>query len=110
VLMMLTVPPSELARRASALAALLPRETNPETMAGESAIGGGSFPGATLPTTLVAIQPGTLGPDGLALRLRLGDPPVVARVAENRVLFDLRTLLDNSLPLLAQAVAAALHS
>ena len=110
VLTMLTVPSSELARRASALAALLPEETNPETFAGESAVGGGSFPGATLPTTLVAIQPGTLGPDGLALRLRLGDPPVVARVAENRVLFDPRTLLDDSLPLLAQAVAAALRS
>jgi L-seryl-tRNA(Ser) seleniumtransferase len=110
VLTMLTAPPSELGRRASALAALLPPETNPETIAGESAVGGGSFPGSTLPTTLVAIQPGTLGPDGLALRLRLGDPPVVARVAENRVLFDPRTLLDDSLPLLAQAVAAALRS
>ena len=110
VLTMLTIPASELTRRASALAALLPEETNPETFAGESAVGGGSFPGATLPTTLVAIQPGRLGPDGLALRLRLGDPPVVARVAENRVLFDPRTLLDDSLPLLAQAVAAALRS
>lgn len=110
VLMMLTVPPSELARRASALARLLPQATKPETLAGESAVGGGSFPGARLPTTLVAIESGTLGPDGLALRLRLGDPPVVARVAENRVLFDPRTLLDDSLPLLAQAVAAALRS
>jgi hypothetical protein len=34
----------------------------------------------------------------------------VARVAENRVLLDPRTLLDDSLPLLAQAVAAALRS
>jgi L-seryl-tRNA(Ser) seleniumtransferase len=110
VLAMLTVSPHELARRASALAALLPPDAKADTMAGESAVGGGSFPGAALPTTLVAIEAGALGPDGLALRLRLGDPPVVARVADNRVLFDPRTLLDDSLPLLAQAVATALGS
>jgi L-seryl-tRNA(Ser) seleniumtransferase len=110
VLVMLTIPPSELARRAAALAGLLPPELNPETVAGESAVGGGSFPGATLATTLVAVQAGALGPDGLALRLRLGNPPVVARVAENRVLFDPRTLPDDSLPLLAQAVATAFGS
>jgi L-seryl-tRNA(Ser) seleniumtransferase len=110
VLTMLTVSPGELARRASALAALLPPDTRPETLAGQSAVGGGSFPGAALPTTLVAINAGSLGPDGLALRLRLGNPPVVARVAENRVVFDPRTLLDDSLPLLAKAVATALGS
>jgi L-seryl-tRNA(Ser) seleniumtransferase len=110
VLAMLTISADELARRAAALAALLPPEANAETVPGESAVGGGSFPGAALSTTLVAIEAGALGPDGLALRLRLGDPPVVARVADNRVLFDPRTLLDDSLPLLAQAVATALGS
>jgi hypothetical protein len=33
-----------------------------------------------------------LGPDGLALRLRLGSPPIVARVGDDRVLLDPRTL------------------
>jgi L-seryl-tRNA(Ser) seleniumtransferase len=55
-------------------------------------VGGGAFPGAELPTTLVALDPGALGPDGLALRLRLGEPAVVARVGGGRVLLDPRTL------------------
>jgi L-seryl-tRNA(Ser) seleniumtransferase len=110
VLTMLTLTPEELARRASRLAALCPPEVKAETAAGESAVGGGSFPDAALPTTLVAIDAGPLGPDGLALRLRLGDPPVVARVAGNRVLFDPRTLPESSLPLVARAIATALQS
>jgi L-seryl-tRNA(Ser) seleniumtransferase len=110
VLAMLTVSGEELSRRASALAALLPAETRPATQPGESAVGGGSFPGVALPTTLVTIDAGALGPDGLALRLRLGTPPVVARVAGDRVVLDPRTLLEESLPLLAQAVEVALRS
>jgi L-seryl-tRNA(Ser) seleniumtransferase len=110
VLSMLTEAPEQLARRAAILAALLPAETEPETVPGASAVGGGSFPGAALPTTLVAIQAGVLGPDGLALRLRLGEPPVVARVAENRVLLDPRTLPDETLPVVAKAVETALRS
>jgi L-seryl-tRNA(Ser) seleniumtransferase len=110
VLSMLTAAPEQLSRRAATLAALLPAETEPETVAGASAVGGGSFPGAALPTTLVAMRAGVLGPDGLALRLRLGEPPVVARVGDNRVLLDPRTLPDESLPLVAKAVETALRS
>jgi L-seryl-tRNA(Ser) seleniumtransferase len=110
VLAMLTFQPEELARRASILAALCPVEVRPSTLPGESAVGGGAFAGASLPTTLVAIDAGSLGPDGLALRLRLGRPPVVARVAENRVLLDPRTLPEDSLPTVAQAIRTALLS
>ena len=77
VLRMLTLDPVKLTRRAEALAAACPPELRPELVAGESAVGGGSFPGALLPTTLVALDAGALGPDGLALRLRVGDPAVV---------------------------------
>jgi len=57
----------------------------------------------------VALEPGPLGPDGLALRLRLGEPAVVARVAEGRVLLDPRTLEPGSDAAVAGAVAAALR-
>ena len=110
VLAMLTMSAAELAGRAESLAARLPAEVRPQLMGGESAVGGGAFPGAVLPTTLVAIHAGELGPDGLALRLRLGDPPVLARVAHDQVLFDPRTLDPGALPLVAQAVEAALGS
>jgi L-seryl-tRNA(Ser) seleniumtransferase len=109
VLRMLTLDPASLAERAGALAAACPAELRPTTTPGDSAVGGGAFPGATLPTTLVALDPGLLGPDGLTLRLRLGDPAVVARVAGGRVVLDPRTLEPGSEPAVADAVAAALR-
>jgi L-seryl-tRNA(Ser) seleniumtransferase len=110
VLAMLTLDPAELARRADQLASLCPAEVRAQTRPGESAVGGGSFPGAVLPTTVVAIEAGPLGPDGLALRLRLGEPPVVARVAADRVLLDPRSLPQSSFPIVARAIEAALLS
>ena len=68
-------------------------------------MGGGSFPGAVLPTHLVSLTPGPLGADALALRMRLGRPPVVTRVADGCVLLDPRTLGDDDLPLIAAVLA-----
>jgi L-seryl-tRNA(Ser) seleniumtransferase len=110
VLTMLTLAPEELARRAAQLASLCPRELRPATIPGASAVGGGSFPGAVLPTTLVALSADSLGPDGLALRLRLGTPPIVVRVADDRVLLDPRTLPEDSFPIVARALETALLS
>ena len=110
VLAMLTLDPTELAARAARLASLCPAEVVAQTVGGESAVGGGSFPGAVLPTTLVALDAGPLGADGLALRLRLGEPPVVARVAGDRVLLDPRTLPQSSFPAVARAIERALLS
>ncbi|HEX2248710.1 MAG TPA: L-seryl-tRNA(Sec) selenium transferase [Gemmatimonadales bacterium] len=109
VLAMLTLAPDELVSRAAALAAMCPAELHPQVVEGKSAVGGGAFPSAVLPTSLVTLDAGALGADGLALRLRLGKPPVIARVAGNRVLLDPRTLPTDSLPIVAQALAAA-HS
>ncbi|HEU5304201.1 MAG TPA: L-seryl-tRNA(Sec) selenium transferase [Gemmatimonadales bacterium] len=110
VLAMLTLSATELARRAERLAELCRPAVRAETVAGESAVGGGAFPGAVLPTTLVVIDAGELGPDGLALRLRVGDPAVVARVADGRVLLDPRTLPEETFHLVARAIEQALLS
>jgi L-seryl-tRNA(Ser) seleniumtransferase len=110
VLAMLTVDSSVLAQRAERLAGMCPTALNPGTQPGESAVGGGAFPGAVLPTTLVTLDAGPLGPDGLALRLRLGDPSVVTRVAEDRVILDPRTLPEDSFPTVAAAIQQALAS
>jgi len=109
VLRMLALSAEELERRASSLAALCPPVLRAVVEPGESAVGGGAFPGATLPTTLVALDAGALGPDGLALRLRIGDPPVVARVGGGRVLLDPRTLDEETYPLIARALGVALQ-
>lgn len=58
---------------------------------GRSTVGGGSLPGETLPTRLVAIQ--TDSPDELARRLRAGDPPVIGRIEDDLFLLDPRTVL-----------------
>jgi len=110
VLTMLTLDQGELSGRASRLAALCPEAVRARTLPGESAVGGGSFPGAVLPTTLVALEAGSLGPDGLALRLRLGEPPLVVRVAADRVLLDPRTLPEDTFPTVARAIEQALRS
>jgi L-seryl-tRNA(Ser) seleniumtransferase len=108
VLAALTLEPQELSRRAAALAARLPVSLTPVLVPGESAVGGGSFPGARLPTTLVALSPGPLGANGLALRLRLGNPAIIARVEQDRVLLDPRTLPEDRLDEVGGTVGAAL--
>jgi L-seryl-tRNA(Ser) seleniumtransferase len=65
---------------------------------GESTVGGGSLPGETLPTCLLALSPRSL--KRFLVRLRTGDTPVVGRVFEDQVVFDARTVLpsqDNEL-------------
>jgi L-seryl-tRNA(Ser) seleniumtransferase len=77
-------------RFVEALGAAFPAEV--ALTAGESVLGGGSTPGQGLPTTLVAITPRAMTAGQLEERLRLGDPPVVARVENERLLVDLRTV------------------
>ncbi len=108
VLRMLTVEPGVLEARAGRLAALCPASLHPKPVAGQSAVGGGAFPDAVLPTTLVALDPGALGADGLALRLRLGRPAIVSRVSEGRVMLDPRTLSEEAYPAIASALERAL--
>ncbi|MFN8560444.1 MAG: L-seryl-tRNA(Sec) selenium transferase [Anaerolineae bacterium] len=58
---------------------------------GESAVGGGSLPGATLPTALLALD--VPDADAFTAALRADDPPVIARIRDRRVLLDPRTVL-----------------
>jgi L-seryl-tRNA(Ser) seleniumtransferase len=63
-------------------------------MGGSSAVGGGSAPGIELPTTLVSLQHALMSADALERRLRQLNPPIVARIEHDRVVLDLRTVLD----------------
>jgi L-seryl-tRNA(Ser) seleniumtransferase len=77
----------------------------------QSAIGGGSLPGETLPSWALTLScqhiPG--GPEEVMRRLRHGDPPVVARIEEDRVLLDPRTVLPEEDEALLRGVKAALE-
>ncbi|MEJ2211306.1 MAG: L-seryl-tRNA(Sec) selenium transferase [Anaerolineae bacterium] len=72
---------------------------------GQSTIGGGSLPGETLPSHLVALD--LEAPDEIAGRLRAGEPPVVARIENERLVLDPRTVLPEQEPALWDLVAAA---
>jgi len=62
----------------------------PEVIEGHSAVGGGSLPGETLPTRLVALREPP--PDRLVTLLRQADPPVIARVEGEQLVLDPRTV------------------
>jgi L-seryl-tRNA(Ser) seleniumtransferase len=53
-------------------------------------VGGGALPGVELPSAGLAVTGDD--PDALLARLRAGDPPVIARIEDDRVLLDLRTV------------------
>jgi L-seryl-tRNA(Ser) seleniumtransferase len=79
---------------------------NAEMLDGESVVGGGAAPGATLSTRLIGISASGFTTEELAARLREADPPVIARIEEGRVLLDLRTVFPEQEP----ALIAALQS
>jgi L-seryl-tRNA(Ser) seleniumtransferase len=82
----------DIGARAQAMAKDLPASYRAEVANGESVIGGGAAPGATLKTRLLIIALEGVSAGELATRLRHADPPVIARVEEDRVLLDLRTV------------------
>jgi L-seryl-tRNA(Ser) seleniumtransferase len=73
---------------------------------GSSAVGGGAAPTVSIPTALVVVGHPTLSPDALAAALRAGNPPIVARVAEDRLVLDLRTVFPEQEGLVRDALAA----
>lgn len=102
-LRMLLATPSEIAARARRYVAEIARyyPGNVELFDDHSEAGGGSLPGVTLPTVVVAFGPHPDWPaHRLERRFRLGDPPVVGRVKDDRFLLDFRTIRDEDLPAL----------
>jgi L-seryl-tRNA(Ser) seleniumtransferase len=71
---------------------------------GFSAVGGGSYPGAQVPTCLIGLRASGLSPTRMAQKLRMGDPPVLSRVAGKRLLLDLRTVMPGELAGLERAL------
>ena len=88
---MIATPLEELAARSADLAAKLCAVGVPATVVqATSTVGGGALPGETLPTWAVAVA--ATSPDALAAALRRGELPVVGRILDGQLLFDLRTV------------------
>jgi len=100
VLRMILAEPGAIAARArdlaGRLASRLPEGHAVTLVDGVSRVGGGAAPAEDLPTTLVRIRPGTAGRQTTAARweeaLRRAPRPVVARIQEDALVIDLRTV------------------
>jgi len=93
--------PDEIRARAEALLARLPG-LRASIVQGESVIGGGATPGQAIATWLLAIEPANVVES--ERRLRAGDPPVVARIENERLVIDLRTVFREEEEELAAAL------
>lgn len=73
---------------------------------GESTVGGGAGPTCNLPTTLVALSHPRLTAQEIERALRNSSPPLIGRIADGKVLLDLRTVLPEELPELARILSS----
>jgi L-seryl-tRNA(Ser) seleniumtransferase len=111
-LRMMRIPAEQIAHRAERLAEALRLalpQTRIEVLEARSVLGGGSAPGSTLPTRVVAIAEDSIPSEELLRRLRDCAPPVIARVEDNRVLFDLRTVAPEHDLAIAAAIKGILR-
>lgn len=89
---MISAPAADLRRRAQAWAdQLRGLDVSVKVQPAESTVGGGSLPGETLPTYVLAIA--VESPDSLAAALRASEPPVITCIEKEQVLLDPRTVL-----------------
>ena len=110
VLRMIHAPVEEIRSRSEAFASRLSeRAPGFEVMLQEaqSAVGGGAAPNVGVPTVVVSLVHPSLGPDRLATALRAGDPPIVVRVAEDRLVLDLRTVRPEDETTVLEALAGS---
>jgi len=75
---------------------------------GQSTVGGGSAPGSTLATELLAIGAEAASADALEARLRRLPTPVIARIENDRLVLDLRTVLPEQDEVLVELLVEAL--
>jgi L-seryl-tRNA(Ser) seleniumtransferase len=98
VLAMLNAPRELLQRRAETLAAAI----GGEVIESIARVGGGALPLTELPGPVVALTDASL-----AARLRAGDPPLIGRIEDDRLVLDPRTLSDAEAVQAANAIIAA---
>src|SRR6267143_1563090 len=113
---MIRATPQELKRRAeNFIRELRPElpldEVEIETADGTSLAGGGSTPSQTLPTRVIRIASARYSATKLEQRLRRAPAgtSVIARVEDDRLILDLRTVFPEQEPLLIKTLAAVLH-
>ncbi|HYJ91050.1 MAG TPA: L-seryl-tRNA(Sec) selenium transferase [Pyrinomonadaceae bacterium] len=96
VLKMLSMTNTEIEKRAKTIENQINNKSvEVELTRGNSAVGGGSAPLIHPETVLIALRHRELSTTELEAKLRQGTPPVIARIIEDRVVIDLRTVSEN---------------
>ncbi|MEW6173599.1 MAG: L-seryl-tRNA(Sec) selenium transferase [Bacillota bacterium] len=110
-LRMLIRPVEELKAAANELAALISEAFGPKVNVwieeGISQVGGGAMPTAAPITAMVCIEFPGLGVNELQRRLRLADPPVIARAEKGALVLDVRTVCHPEIPEVVNALQSA---
>jgi L-seryl-tRNA(Ser) seleniumtransferase len=111
VLRMLALPADDIRRRALDLARRLGsvEGLTLDVEPSASFIGGGAAPDTEIPTWVVSVQSRDRSAEKLLEALRGNAPPIVARIAEDRVLFDLRTIAPEEEAIVERALRS-LHA
>lgn len=93
-LSLLRTPVAELVERAERIkvAAVPAKSMSLEVCSDTAPVGGGSLPGAALPTAVLRLKHSSIDAETLACRLRTGSPRVFPRVRQDEVLLDLRSV------------------
>ena len=73
-----------------------------------SQVGGGALPLQELPTMVLAVKPLDLSVNEVEENLRKGEPPIISRISKDELILDMRTVLDEEIPLLALGLEKAL--
>ena len=101
---MLAQGEAELQARAERLCAML---GSGEIVPTEAFAGGGALPAERIASRALALAP-AMGADAAAAMLQQAAPAVVGRIAEGQLLFDMLTVSDEEVPLLAEAIRVLL--
>ena len=109
-LAMLTEPLASIRARARRLLRRLPADTaralGAAIVESRSQVGGGALPTVELPTAALALGSAARPAQGLDEALRLARPPVLGRLADDRLLLDCRTIRAAEVPVLGAILAA----
>jgi len=111
ILRMLATPLAELRRRVERLAEMLQQVSGVavQVMEDIAYVGGGSLPDQAMKTCVVALAPKNGTEHDLAYRLRTGNPAVIGRLQDGKLLLDVRTILPGQEDALLLAVQQAVR-
>jgi L-seryl-tRNA(Ser) seleniumtransferase len=84
------------------------KKTTPTLKEDISQVGGGALPLQELPTIVVSLKPVDFSVNHLEESIRKGHPPIISRISKDELILDMRTVSDEEIPLLAQALEEAL--